>query len=123
MDKNKQSRPNSIETSDEKLLVKTLDQDLSDSSKNNVKQNNKTITINRTVAKIVFVFSLVIIVQLLILVGVVVWLTANDVSLSILLFNNIYSNHFASLVGNTGFQLKLVLLKKKLLYFLVIISL
>ena len=118
MDKDKPIRPNSTETSAEKLLVKNLDQDLSGFSKNNVKQNNKKITVNRTVAKIVFVFSLVIIVQLLILVGVVVWLTSNDVSLSITLLYNIFSEHFPTLIVNTGFQLKLVLFSERHRYLL-----
>jgi len=79
MEKNKQFEPKEIESNNEKLLGKTLDCELNKSSKKNVKQINQTITINRTVAKIIFVFSLVIIVQLLILVGVVVWFTSNNI--------------------------------------------
>jgi len=102
MDKDKPIRPNSTETSAEKLLVKNLDQDLSGFSKKNVKQNNKKITVNRTVAKIVFVFSLVIIVQLLILVGVVVWLTSNDVEQPSVVANQQRKEQtmFNKLVGN-----------------------
>ena len=85
MEKNKQFEPKEIESNNEKLLGKTLDCELNKSSKKNVKQINQTITINRTVAKIIFVFSLVIIVQLLILVGVVVWFTSNNVSLLMVL--------------------------------------